>query len=69
LFLVYTLLLCGVAGLVIALSWRMIWGMDMSAHAPHAIGLLMEASLMGMFSIMILTDQISSIISDEVCPQ
>ncbi|CBY32299.1 unnamed protein product [Oikopleura dioica] len=65
LFLVYTLLLCGVAGLVIALSWRMIWGMDMSAHAPHAIGLLMEASLMGMFSIMILTDQISSIISDE----
>jgi len=35
-------------------------------HTPHVVSLLIESSLFGLFSSMILYDQISSIIDDEV---
>lgn len=65
LFLFYTLLLCLLTYVIIAVSWNQIWEVEMMHHATHAMGLLIEASMMGIFAVLILVDQLSAIISDE----
>jgi flagellar biosynthesis protein FliQ len=66
LFLFYTLLMCLVAGIVIGACWGRIWEMDSLDHTPHVVSVLIQSSLFGLFVSMILWDQVSSILADEV---
>lgn len=65
LFLFYTLFCTAISCTIIALYWSTIWEVDNAHHTPHVVSLLIESSLFGLFSSMILYDQISSIIDDE----
>merc|ERR1719427_427092 len=65
LFLFYTLFCTAISCTIIALYWSTLWEVDNAHHTPHVVSLLIESSLFGLFSSMILYDQISSIIDDE----
>ena len=66
LFVFYALLTCVIAGGIIGCVWKRVWEMDSLDHTPHVVSVLIQASLFGLFTAMILWDQVASILSDEV---
>lgn len=67
LFLFYGLVTCIIAGGVIGFCWGRIWEMDSLVHTPHVVSVLIQSSLFGLFTSMILWDQIASVLADETC--
>lgn len=67
LFLFYGLMTCLIAGSVIGVCWGRIWEMDSLVHTPHVVSVLIQSSLFGLFTSMILWDQVASILADETC--
>ena len=66
LFVFYALLTCVIAGGIIGCVWKRVWELDSLDHTPHVVSVLIQASLFGLFTAMILWDQVASILSDEV---
>jgi ribosomal protein L40E len=67
LFLFYGLVTCLIAAIVIGFYWSAIWEMDSLDHTPHVVSVLIQSTLFGLFTSMILWDQFSSILNDETC--
>jgi len=65
LFVFYALLTCVIAGGIIGCVWKRVWELDSLDHTPHVVSVLIQASLFGLFTAMILWDQVASILSDE----
>jgi len=65
LFLFYTFFCSILASVVVACYWKTVWTVDNIDHTPHVVTLLIEASLFGLFTAMVLYDQVYAIIDDE----